>query len=261
MIKMKLKNVLVVYYVHNYNTLELVERELRAKGVPYKCISRAKCNNAIVKKRDLIIIVGGDGTFLRTSHHIYDETPVMTVSSDTGINEGFFTRSSKDDFARKLSRIISGKYRIRKLPRLEARINRKKIGMLAVNEIFVGSSHQYHTSRYEITVHGKKEQQKSSGVLITTKAGSTGWAGSAAKKKLVIPEHGFGYVVREPYFGRLTKPKLLQGTLGKNEKIKVKSGTHRGIAVIDSSYTEHRFIDGDSIEVKISKKPIHLVEF
>ncbi len=256
-----IKNVLVIYYVHNYKTLKFIEKILKKRNVKYKCISSIGCNNIVVKNRDLIISVGGDGTFLRVAHHVYNDTPIMTVSSELMLNEGFFSRASREDFEKKFIKVLQGKYKITKLPRLGAKINGKRLEMLSVNEIFVGSRQPYHTSRYIITVGRKSEFQKSSGVLITTNAGSTGWAGSAAKKKLAIPRNGFGYVVREPYSGRLTHPKLVQGVLARGERIKIKSLTHKGIAVIDSSYEEHKFVDGDVIEVGISDKPVSLVEF
>ena len=258
---MKINNILVVYYVHNYETLEYVESVLRHYKLNYRCISRDKCSNDIVKKRDLIIVVGGDGTFLRVTHHVYDATPILNVTSEYHLNEGFFSRATKEDFREKLGMVLKGKYRIKKLPRLETAINGKKLPVLAINELFVGSGHPYHTSRYIIKLRGKSEFQKSSGILITTQAGSSGWAKSAAKKKFAIPENGFGYVVREPYFGRLTKPIMLQGTLKPNETIRIESITHHGVAVIDSSDREHKFVDGYRLEVTMSKKLVSLIEF
>lgn len=256
---MKIKKILVAYYVHNYKTLQLVEETLQNHRVKYTASPRIHLTRKMCAGKGLIIVVGGDGTFLRAAHHT-DKTPILAVSSDTRYNEAFYAQASPKDFARKFKKILEGKYRIRKLPRLEAKIGGEKLPYLAVNEMFVGNKHPYHTSRYTLQVKGRKEFQKSSGILITTKAGSTGWAKSAAKKTLKIPKNGFGYVVREPYRGRLTKPKLLQGNLSAKEKIRITSSLHKGIVVIDSSEKTFKFTDGMKLEVGVSKKPLNYVE-
>jgi len=257
---MKLKKVLLVYYVHNYKTLKLVENCLAANKIEYRATRRVHFTKSMVKNRDLVISVGGDGTFLRASHHI-DNTPILVVSSDVRYNEAFYSRATSKDFARKFKLLLQGKFKITKLSRLEAKLNGKKLPLMAVNEVFVGSKHPYHTSRYWLTIRGRKEFQKSSGILITTASGSTGWAKSAAKGKLKIPKNGFGYVVREPYIGRLTKSKLLKGSLSPKEKVKITSELHSGIIVVDSSEKNFKFLDGDKLEVTISKKALNYVEF
>ncbi|MFH1125579.1 MAG: NAD(+)/NADH kinase, partial [Candidatus Altiarchaeota archaeon] len=210
--------------------------------------------------KDLIIVVGGDGTFLRTAH-LVDKTPVFMVSSDVRYNEAFYGRATRNDVGKKIKMILEGRFKITKLTRLEARINGKRLPMLAVNEFFMGNRHPHHTSRYIIRIKGKKEFQKSSGVIITTHSGSYGWAKSAAKKKLVVQKNSFGYAVREPYIGRLTKSKMIQGVLHPKERIEMESLTHSGVVVVDSSYSEFRFVDGDKLEVKVSTHPLNFVEF
>ncbi len=257
---MKLRNALVVYYVHNYRTLATVENALCKNNVPYKCVNREKLNKSLATGRDMVIVVGGDGTFLRTTH-LVDKAPVFLVSSDVMYNEAFYGRATRNDFENKLKMILKGRFKSTKLARLEAKINGKKLPILAVNEIFVGSRKPYHTSRYILKIGRKLEFQKSSGVIITTHCGSYGWAKSASKRKLAVPKNGFGYIVREPYIGRLTKSRMLQGTLPPGGKITIESMTHRGIVAVDSSDTEFRFVDGDKIDVAVSKKPLNFVEF
>ncbi len=258
--KFSIRNALVVYYVHNHRTLAAVEEALRKNSIPYKSVNRERLRKKLIEKKDIIIVVGGDGTFLRTAHMV-DETPVFVVSSDVRYNEAFYGRATREDIGKKIKMIREGRFKITKLTRLEARINGKKIPVPATNEVFLGSKHPYHTSRYILKVKGKSEFQKSSGVIITTHCGSYGWAKSAAKKRLVVPKNGFGYVIREPYIGRLTNSKMLQGVFQPNEKLQAESLTHRGIVVVDSSDTEFRFVDGDKLEVRVSRHQLNFVEF
>ena len=257
---MKIRKVLVTYFEQNYNTLEAVSEALGKNRVRFRRVKREKLQKKDVRNVDLVITVGGDGTFLRTAHQLSD-TPILAVSSGVRYNEAFFSRASKEDFGRKLKMILEGKFRITKLTRLQAAINGKKLPIMAINEVFAGNRHPYHTSRYELHVREKREFQKSSGILIATKGGSSGWAKSAAKKKLAIPRGGFGYAVREPYSGRLTKPTLLHGCFSSGEKIRIKSRDYEGIVVMDSYEKEFNFLEGDVLEVSVSESRLNLIEF
>ena len=258
---MKPNNILVVYYVHNYSTLNKVKKYIQKSKVKYRLVKREFLTSTLCKNADLIIVVGGDGTFLRTAQKIFDNTPILSVSSDTKYNEAFYSRSIPEDFCNKFDKIMKNKFKIKKLQRLQAKINGKVVKTLALNEIFIGNSKPYHTSRYVLKIKNKQEFQKSSGIIITTISGNSGWAKSASKKELKIPKNCFGYVIREAYFGKLTKPKLLQGFLKTSETIKINSEMHEGILVMDSSYEEHKLTDRFKAEIKLSKKTISLIEF
>src|SRR3989338_7681911 len=116
---MKLSNVLVVYSrgsskEHN-STLSKVFFILKRLKIDYTSIPRDKLNSNYFKNKNLIIAVGGDGTFLRASHFIKDSTPILGVNSDPSIKEGFFMKTSKDDFEKKLRKIIKNKFKKIKL--------------------------------------------------------------------------------------------------------------------------------------------------
>ncbi|MBN2454797.1 NAD(+)/NADH kinase [Candidatus Woesearchaeota archaeon] len=257
---MKVRKVLVAYYVHNYKSLWVVESTLKRHGISYVAVKRGYLRKSHFKNKDLVITVGGDGTFLRTAH-LAGGIPMLCVSSDTHLNEGFFARASKDDFSRKFSMLLKGKYIVRELQTLQATINGKIKLPPAINEIFVGSKRPHHTSRYIIRLGKNKEYQKSSGVIVATPAGSTAWSRSAGGEKLPLYSKNYYYVVREPYFGRLTKPKLTKGILKPSQALFIKSDIYDGIAVVDSQPKEYKLLEGDVIEIKKSKNPIKTICF
>ena len=109
---------------------------------------------------------------------------------------------------------------------------------------------------------GKKESQKSSGVLISTAAGSHAWIKSAGGKILPLESTKFEYLVREPYYGRTcSKCRLVNNILSEKEKIEIMFEVGNGILIVDSLSKEHKFRSGDRVMVKISKKPLYFISF
>lgn len=204
-----------------------------------------------IKNADLILTVGGDGTFLKTAHH-NDNIPILGINAEPEKKEGFFTTCNKYDYKNKLKSFFKGKFRIIKLLRLEAKLNNKKLP-LAVNEFYIGYRMPYHMSEYILKIRNKAEFQKSSGLLIGTPAGSHAWIVSAHGKRMSINSKKYQFVSREPYHGRLLKQKMLNGILGNKEKIEVISKMPDGIVVVDSEPREFKFSIGDKLIVRTSK--------
>ena len=218
----KTSNILVVYTIprtkEQKSTLDLVKNTLESHKLNYKLANRDNLSKNQFKNINLAIAVGGDGTFLRAAQFIGNQL-LFGVNSDAANKEGFFMRSYKRDFERKLKKIMKGGFKIKKLPRLEAYINNKRIETLALNEFFIGARKSYHAAKYFIQIGSKKERQKSSGILATTPAGSNAWAKSCCKKTLPLSSKNYQFVVREPYKGRVFKNyKLSYGILKKSQK-------------------------------------------
>jgi len=263
---MKLKNALIVYTKPMSNeektSLSLVKKTLNERGIRYKKRRREKLREKFFKNRDLIIAVGGDGTFLMASHGVFSKVPILGVNSNFSNKEGFFMRSSKKDFEKKLDRIIKNEYKIKKLHRLEAHIGEKIIPELALNEYYIASEKPYHTARYYLTIRGRRERQKSSGVLVSTAAGSYAWLKSAGGKELPLDSDSFQYIIREPYCGRTAaKGRLFNHILKKNEKLVIEFELGNGVIIADSTATEHRFKPGEKITINLSKRPLHVISF
>ena len=123
---MKIKNILVVYTkpknLAEKETLQVVEKTLKKYNVYHTVSESEKLSKRLFFGRDLVIAVGGDGTFLRASHFIFDKTTILGVNSDPKSKEGFFMPAAKNDFQKKFKKILKKDYKIKKLHRLEAHI-------------------------------------------------------------------------------------------------------------------------------------------
>lgn len=261
----KVKKALVVYYATNYGALKAVKAAMHKNRMAASYVKRE--NEATIRRLtsgvDAVVVVGGDGTLLRASHLI-EATPVLHVSSNLNVNEAFFARATTKDVGRKIRLITKGKYKLLPLMRLEATLNGKKLPFKALNEVYAGSKEPYHTARYRLIIGNRKEEQKSSGILISTPAGSHAWARSAGGKTLPLTAKKAQYIVREPYAGRLTKPRMTKGIISSNQGVAVISNIwekHRGIVVIDSYKREFGFNKGARLVVKTAKQPLNLIYF
>ena len=160
----------------------------------------------------------------------------------------------------KLKRIMKGRVNIRKLPRLEAYVNNKRIETLALNEFFIGARKSYHAAKYTIQINGKKERQKSSGILVTTPTGSYAWARSCCNKTLPLNSKNYQFVVREPYEGQVFKNyKLKYIVLKKNQKISIVSEMLDGILIADSVSKEYNFKNGSKATIRLSNSHIKVI--
>ncbi len=259
----KIRKVLVVYYAKYRAALLKVHRAILKLGLSHSVARRE--NEAAIRrligKADAVIVVGGDGTLLRASHFI-EGKPVLHISSTRDAHEAFFSRATGKDAPQKLKRLMQGKYKILPLMRLEEWLDGKKLPFKALNEVFIGGKKAYQTVRYELKVGGRTEEQKSSGVIVSTPAGSSAWGKSAGGMRLKLTDGKIAYVVREPYFGRLTKPRLTKGIIGASGSLKIKSNIWQGgIVVIDSYKKEFPFKEGSTLIVKASRQPLNLVYF
>lgn len=260
---MKLTNILVVYTTprtkEQKSTLDRVKNTLKKYKIQYKPANRDRLNKIQFQNKDLIIAVGGDGTFLRAAQFI-DEQLLFGVNADVKNKEGFFMKADKDDFEAKLKKIIKGEVKIKRLPRLEAYVNNKKIETLALNEFFIGPKKSYHAAKYVIVIDWKKERQKSSGVLITTPTGSYAWAKSCCSRTLPLESKDYQFVVREPYEGNVFKNyKLKYGILNNNRAITIFSEMLDGILIADSVGKEYSLKNGSKAVIKLSDRDVNVV--
>ena len=206
---------------------------------------------------DLVITIGGDGTFVRASNLIQNSL-ILGINAEPHKSEGALT--SIDLCAlEKLREVFSGRYEVKKLQRAMVALNGKVLDEHALNEVYIGAINQFHSSRYKIRFRGQEEEHRSSGVLVSTGTGSRAWFYSAGGKAFEPHEERLGFIVREPYFGkRLFKPKLISGFIDKGEKIIIEPKRDFGgvLAINDSTYD---FNNGDVAEIQLSNKPLEVI--
>lgn len=205
---------------------------------------------------DLILTVGGDGTVLMTSHYV-TQTPILGIKSFGHTSVGYFCGATQKTMRKILAEIVSGKRKPAQLHRLQVLMDGKPLEELVLNEVLFSHALPASMTRYELTVGRRHELHRSSGVWISTAAGSTAAIYAAGGTPLPITSKQMEYLVREPYYhGKYYR--LLQGILSESAKIQIKSQLPEGIISIDGSHIQYPAPEGSVITVVGAQHPLKL---
>jgi NAD+ kinase len=244
-----------VAHDEHYQTLAVLEAELERRKIAYECKARVELNNRIVEDVDLVISVGGDGTFLDASHHIRS-VPLLGINSATSSSFGHFCAGNRENLPEVLDRLLSGELLCNKLLRLQLFLNGQELPTPILNEVLICHSSPAGTSRYFIEVGGHIEEQRSSGIWIGPPAGSTAAIYAAGGTILPILERQFQYVVREPFQRPYESWRLFKGLIPETDTIKITSQMRAGAIFVDGTHIVHPFLLG--VELAIKRSPYDL---
>ena len=129
-----------------------------------------------LKKIDLLIVFGGDGTLLSSARKILEyETPILGINLGA---VGFLTDVNIDNFESIIQDILQGNYDIEERSLVSANFHDKTL--FGLNEIVIHSGSYAQLMRYQLSVDGKPVyEQRSDGLIIASPTGSTAYALSA----------------------------------------------------------------------------------
>lgn len=230
-----------------------VESELQ-KLARVQIIDRDYVPNFIFGKNDIIVVVGQDGLVANTLKYL-DNQPVVAINPDPTRWDGILLPFKVTDANLIVKDLFNSNRQQKEITFAKVETNNGQY-MYGVNDLFIGP--KSHTSaRYIISVENKKEQQSSSGIIISTGLGSTGWLSSivTGAKRIHDHEHakagtieegytGFDwaanylcYSIREPFPSNVTGTNLVFGKITKGNKM-----------TIESLMAQHGVIFSDGIE-------------
>ena len=235
--------------------------------------AREKVSRADFIGRDLVIILGGDGTLTSISHNIDSSTPVMGVNShprddDPEGSLGFFMDSTVDTFPTDLEAALAGEAIVNSLPRLQATITstsgNKIVSDPALNDLLVANTHQYAPSKYRLQRGEIDLEQHSSGLLFSTYVGQGAWfAHIADSREMAISEDEIDshYLVVARDLYRAERGAHREAYIAwTNEVTVLTSDMHRGYVVPDG-WDEYHFNRGATISVSLDAPRLNLLTF
>ncbi len=240
----------------HYATLTKVQQTLKQKGIDYIRLCRGERFNS--KHFDLVVTVGGDGTFMEASHSLTNQF-ILGVNSDPFWSVGRFCSATAYTFANMLKGFLEGRPRILLFQRMHVQISTQKKHFTALNDILLCHINPGAMSRYTIFFNKHTEHQRSSGVWISTAAGSTGAILSAGGKVLPPQSKNLQYKPRELYLGKGAKYRFKGGLITDDESMKIASLMREGVMYVDGSHIRLPFVFGSTLKVKRSPHPLKAI--
>ncbi|MEH6672082.1 hypothetical protein [Halopseudomonas sp.] len=135
-------------------------------------INRTFVPNFIFGPQDTVVAIGQDGLVANVLKYLNGQ-PLIGVNPDPLRWEGVLLPFGSKDLDQIMPEVFMGKRKIAEVTMAEAKLNNGE-SLCAVNDFFIGP--RSHTSaRYEIQVGDKCEHHSSSGIIVSTGLGSTGW--------------------------------------------------------------------------------------
>lgn len=212
---------------------------------------------------DVVIAVGQDGLVANIAKYLAGQ-PVLGVNPDPDQYDGVLVRLSAEGLGAVMRDSAAGAAALERRTMVEAIIDGGD-RLLALNEIFIG--HRSHQSaRYEIAVPGAREYQSSSGLIVASGTGATGWARSimeavGARIALGPEERAIGYFVREAFPSVATGTEVRAGRIESRQRIEVVSRLNEGGAVFaDGIEKDYLAFDwGRRVVVRAADETLNLV--
>jgi NAD+ kinase len=192
----------------NRRALGDLTAHLARRGIAPDAVSRGSL--AARRRYDLVISLGGDGTFFAAARSLKD-VPILGINSDPANSLGLWTCADRSSFREPLERALAGRLRACRIHRMSVEINGRSVRELAFNDVLIAHKNPAAMTRYRLSIGSSEEPQRSSGLWISTAAGSTAGIRSAGGRRMPISSKRLQYLVREPYTWPQRRYRLSRG--------------------------------------------------
>ena len=202
-------------------------------------LERRYVSNFVFGADDGVVVLGQDGLVANTLKYL-DGQRVIGINPEPARWNGVLLPFTIDDLPRIMEEETKRQRPVKLVTMAKATLNTGQT-LHAVNDFFIGQR-SHVSARYQISVGGQEERQSSSGIIVSTGLGSTGWlksvyAGWATATRCLlggdVAPVGDGsfpwdarylhYFVREPYPSRTTQADLVIGRIAEGGRMRVTS--------------------------------------
>ncbi|MFS8046319.1 sugar kinase [Rhizobium sp. BR 314] len=237
---------------HYQAAVREVEASLRAIA-RVQTLNRRYLANFIFGADDLVVVLGQDGLVANTLKYL-DGQNVLGVNPDPKRWDGILLPFKATDVRKIMQEALAQRRPLKRVSMARATLNTGEV-LYAVNDLFIGPR-SHVSARYDLRVGERHERQSSSGIIVSTGMGSTGWlkslyagwAGAAASCGIELPAgiadasfpwdaNFLHYFVREPFPSRTTGVSLVSGQIAAEMPM-----------TVTSEMAEHGIIFSDGIE-------------
>ena len=234
--------------------LDVLRRSLDL-GLKTQVVERAFVPTMLFTEKDVVVTAGQDGLVANTAKYVGAQ-PIVAVNPDPERFDGLLLRYPPAEARGALRRVLDGKAAFREVTLAEAALDDGQ-RLLAFNDLYIGAR-THVSARYRLAFGGRDEPQSSSGVIVSTGAGSTGWLSSVFNMAAALSGFSGGrpgaplrldwedprlvFVVREPFRSRHSRADLAAGLIEAGQELVLESQMPSG-GVIFSDGVEADALD------------------
>jgi hypothetical protein len=227
-------------------------------------VERADLDRFLFEPADVVVTVGPSGLVANVAKYL-DGQPVVGINPDPARDGAVLARHLPVDAGELIRAAAAGVAPIDERTMVEAVLDDGQ-RVLALNEVFVG--HRSHQSaRYLIRCPSGSEHQSSSGIVVTTGTGATGWGRSIGLERhtgLVLPgpdEPALAFFVREAWPSPTFGVSVTEGLLGPADRLEIVSELDDGGVVFGDGIESDRveFGWGAQATVRVAHEWLRLV--
>lgn len=235
-------------------------------------VDRSFLPNFMFGAQDIVVSLGQDGLVVNTLKYL-DGQALVGVNPDPKRWDGVLLPFSVGDMVRIMPEVLAGRRKIQNVTMAKVELNDGQL-LYGVNDIFIGPK-THISARYRIAINELAEQQSSSGVIVSTGLGSTGWlkslmtgasaiAGQESSHLHTTSEWDadrLTYIVREPFTSQTSSASLIFGTISQGTHFTLTSlMPENGVIFSDGIEADYlEFNSGIVASVGIAEKTGHLV--
>jgi NAD kinase len=246
-------------------------------GLRQHVIERSFLPNFLFGDKDLVVALGPDGLVANVAKYVGNQ-PILPVNPDPSRIDGALALFSVAESRLGAIAAIEGGSAQRLLTMAQASLNDGQT-LLAVNDLFIGR--RTHVSAlYRISLDGAGEEQSSSGIIVSTGVGSTGWLSSVLQgAEGISRENGASseslrengrfdwearelrFAVREPFVSRTSAAGIVYGAVPEGMTLEISSRMPQdGVIFSDGVEADALpFVSGSVARITVAERRVRLL--
>lgn len=263
-------------YVLEHETFHASLNELQTKlstVIKHKTVERAYLPSFLFSEKQMIVVIGQDGLVANTAKYAKG-IPIVAVNPDKQRYDGVLLPFDTHDFITGVEQVMKNSHRARTMRFAEASLNDGQ-RLLAFNDLFIGAS-SHISARYRISYKDNTEEHSSSGLIVSTPAGSTGWLSSVFNmaygiagmfekqlkpKRPKLKEDELLFAVREPFASIRSQIGITAGIIKNHQQLVIESlMPANGVIFSDGIESDYlKFNSGARAKIGIAPETAELV--
>lgn len=255
-----------------HDSLQSLQTQL-SRIIKHKIVERSFLPSYIFDEKNVIVVIGQDGLVANTAKYSRG-IPIVAVNPDPKRYDGVLLPFQVSNFIGGVEGVMAQSYNTHTVNFAEARLNDGQ-RILAFNDLFIGAA-SHISARYRISFGNRQEEHSSSGIIVSTPTGSTGWLSSVFNmaygvaglfEKDLTPKYPrlnnnqLLFAVREPFRSVRTQADVSVGMIDNNHTLQIESLMPSG-GVIFSDGIEKDFLcfnSGSVATIGVAKEVANLV--